>query len=247
MLSASETVQILKRVHMFADTPDEVLFNAVSFFTTVTVPGGATVFHKGEPGDSMYVIVTGQIRVHDGEMTLNFLDQHAVFGEMAALDPEPRSATATAATDTLLLRLAQQDFAALMQQRAEVLQGVIHVLCQRLRARMRDLHSDYNYMQQFARVTAAAAAVEANVFEPESLAEVAARTDELGQLARVFQRMAREVYAREQRLKREVHDLRIEIDQFRTSSQVAAITDSDYFQDLQRKAETLRQQISERE
>jgi DNA-binding NtrC family response regulator len=68
--------------------------------------------------------------------------------------------------------------------------------------RLRD--QEKSYLQNVARVTTAAAAVETGAFELESLTDVAKRTDELGQLARVFQNMAREVYAREERLKREV-------------------------------------------
>jgi hypothetical protein len=48
------------------------------------------------------------------------------------------------------------------------------------------------------------------------------------------------VHAREQRLKQEVQQLRIEIDEARTARQVAEITETDYFQDLQRKADQLR-------
>jgi CheY-like chemotaxis protein len=104
--------------------------------------------------------------------------------------------------------------------------------------RLRDL--EIEYLRNVDHVTAAAAAVEAGEFDPATIEQVAARSDELGQLARVFQRMAREVYAREQRLKREVHRLRIEIDERRTARQVAEITESDYFQELQRKVDTLR-------
>ena len=68
--------------------------------------------------------------------------------------------------------------------------------------RLRD--QEVSYLQDVGRVTTAAAAVEAGAFEPESLTDVAKRTDALGQLARVFQEMSREVYAREERLKREV-------------------------------------------
>jgi len=68
--------------------------------------------------------------------------------------------------------------------------------------RLRD--QEVAYLQNVSSVTNAAAAVETGVFEPESLTEVAKRTDELGRLARVFQGMAREVYAREERLKRDV-------------------------------------------
>jgi DNA repair ATPase RecN len=89
-------------------------------------------------------------------------------------------------------------------------------------------------------ITRAAAAVENSEFDPQSLAQAALRDDALGQLARVFQRMATEVYSREQRLKQEVQQLRIEIDQVKMAEQVAQITDSDFFVDLQRKASRLR-------
>jgi HAMP domain-containing protein len=102
----------------------------------------------------------------------------------------------------------------------------------------------YVHMEQYLRnvdhVTSAAAAVEAGEFDPKTIEQVAAREDELGQLARVFQRMAREVLAREQRLKQEMQQLRIEIDETRTARQVAEITETDYFRDLQRKADRLR-------
>ena len=90
------------------------------------------------------------------------------------------------------------------------------------------------------RLTTAARAVETAHFEPESLDDVARRKDELGQLARVFQRMAREVYGREQRLKEEVSSLRIEIDEAKKARQVAEITETDYFQHLQQRAKQLR-------
>jgi len=104
--------------------------------------------------------------------------------------------------------------------------------------RLRD--QEIEYLHNVDHVIAAAAAVEAGEFDPETLARVATRRDELGRLARVFQRMAREVHAREQRLKQEVQQLRIEIDEARTARQVAEITETDYFQDLQRKADQLR-------
>jgi CheY-like chemotaxis protein len=104
--------------------------------------------------------------------------------------------------------------------------------------RLRD--QEIEYLHNVDHVIAAAAAVEAGEFDPETLARVATRRDELGRLARVFQQMAREVYAREQRLKQEVQQLRIEIDEARTARQVAEITETDYFQDLQRKADQLR-------
>jgi two-component system, cell cycle response regulator len=104
--------------------------------------------------------------------------------------------------------------------------------------RLHDL--ELEYIEQVGYIVDAARAVESAAFAPESLDAVAARDDALGQLARVFRRMAREVIAREQALEREVRQLRIEIDATRAATQVAEITETDYFQDLQRKADELR-------
>lgn len=244
MASTLEKMLILKTVKIFADTPDEVLNEVVELLQELEVEAGETIFEKGDMGTSMYIIVSGRVRVHDDEMTLNYLGTRSVFGEMAALDPEPRSASVTAVEPTRLFRLDQALFYGLMQKRIEVVQGVIHVLCQHLRARMRDLREDFTYMQQFARVTAAAVAIENDLYDPHTLDEVAQRTDELGQLARVFQRMAREVSARQERLKQQVQELRVEIDQARKARQVAEITETEFFQTLRQRARTLRQEVT---
>lgn len=104
--------------------------------------------------------------------------------------------------------------------------------------RLRDL--ELEYLEQVGHVVNAATAVEAETFEAGSLDGVAARQDALGQLARVFQRMAREVYVREQRLKQQIQDLRIEIDQAKQAKQVSEITESEYFKSLHSQAEGLR-------
>lgn len=104
--------------------------------------------------------------------------------------------------------------------------------------RLRDL--ELEYLEQVGRVTEAAAAVEAGTFAVKGLAAVAARTDALGSLARVFQRMANEVRAREARLQQQVLELQIVIDEERQVKKVAEITESDYFQRLRGQAADLR-------
>jgi len=105
--------------------------------------------------------------------------------------------------------------------------------------RLRDI--ELEYLEQVNHVINAAAAVEAGTFEGDSLNPVAAREDTLGQLARVFQNMAREVHAREQSLRRLVQDLRVEIDEVKKERQVAEITETEYFRDLVAKAQRLRE------
>jgi PleD family two-component response regulator len=104
--------------------------------------------------------------------------------------------------------------------------------------RLRDQEIDY--LRQVDRLTAAAAALETDTFDPTTLTDVAARTDALGQLTRLFQRMAGEFQRREQQLKKQVQELRIEVDKARQNQQVSKITGTDYFQQLRGKATDLR-------
>jgi DNA-binding response OmpR family regulator len=107
--------------------------------------------------------------------------------------------------------------------------------------RLRD--QEVLYLKDVAHVTDAAAAVESGTFAAQTLADVAARADELGRLARIFERMALEVQAREQRLKQQIQELRIEVDEAKKAQQVAEITETDYFHDLREKARTLRNKV----
>jgi DNA-binding response OmpR family regulator len=118
-----------------------------------------------------------------------------------------------------------------------VLQARIGASLEKKRLRDKEKH----YLQEVARVTEAAASVEAGNFNPDTLNEVSNREDALGQLARVFQNMARQVYAREQMLRQQVQELRIEIDQAKRVRQVADITENDYFKNLLGRAQELRE------
>lgn len=235
-----EKINVLQAISIFANTPRSILAEVAELLEEVDYRTGDLIFAKGDLGTSMYVVVTGSVWVHDGDMGIATLYARDVFGEMAALDPEPRSASVTAVEDTRLFQLRQKDLHQIMMRSPAITEGIIEILCQRVRARVSDMKEDFLYMQQFAKVTSAAAAVEAGVYVPEALDDVALRNDALGQLARVFQRMVREVYAREESLKRQVAELRIEIDEAKKAQQVAEITETDYFQALQQRASNMR-------
>lgn len=81
----------------------------------------------------MYIIIPGKVRVYDGDKTINVLGEREIFGEQGLLDPEPRSASVTALEETGLFRLDRDAFYELMASDIEVVRGIMHVLCQRLR------------------------------------------------------------------------------------------------------------------
>jgi nitrate/nitrite-specific signal transduction histidine kinase len=96
------------------------------------------------------------------------------------------------------------------------------------------------YLEEVQKITAAAA-VEKGTFSVSSLNEVANREDELGQLARVFQTMVQQVKMREEKLKQQVEELRIEIDRSKQAQQVAEIVATDSFKTLKAKLQKLKQ------
>lgn len=104
--------------------------------------------------------------------------------------------------------------------------------------RLRDLELDH--LQQVERVIHAAHSLEAGEYDRVALGPVTARDDALGTLARVFDRMAGEVVAREERLRRQVAELRIEIDRGQVGAQAAEVTESAYYQRLAGEAASLK-------
>ena len=135
MLSTIERVLLLRTVAMFAETPDDVLADVAALMREVHAEPGQRIIEKGELGTAMYILVTGSARAHDGDVDLATMGERDVFGELAALDPEPRSASVTANEDSVLLSLEHAPLMELVGDRPEVARGVIRFLCQRVRAR----------------------------------------------------------------------------------------------------------------
>ncbi|MFN8489930.1 MAG: cyclic nucleotide-binding domain-containing protein [Caldilineaceae bacterium] len=140
MLLPIEKVMILKTVDIFAQAPDEILTDIAALLKEVEAPSGAVIFEKGEQGDSMYIIVEGEVAALDRDQVFTRMGERQVFGEMALLDGEPRTASIRTTQPTRLLRLDQEPFYELMDDRIEITRGVIHVLLQRLRARTNDVN-----------------------------------------------------------------------------------------------------------
>lgn len=139
MYSTVEKVLILKSVNLFKSTPDDALAELSEIISEVEVPAGKNIVVKGEPGSSMFIIVNGKVAVVDGERVVNTLGERSVFGELALLDTEPRTATIHALEDSLLFRLDQEPFYELMSDRIEVAMGTIQMLAGNLRARVREV------------------------------------------------------------------------------------------------------------
>jgi hypothetical protein len=128
-----ERIMVLRSTRPFADTPEAILGSIVPIIREVSYPEGYEIFRKGDAGKCLYIIYTGQVDILDGHQHLAQFGPGDFFGELALLDTEPRSATAVAATPVLLLRIDQEDFYDLMEERPELLRNVMRLLCGRIR------------------------------------------------------------------------------------------------------------------
>jgi CRP-like cAMP-binding protein len=84
----------------------------------------------------MYILVEGSVRVHDGAQTINYVEAPEIVGELAVLDAAPRSASVTAMSTVKTFMLDRDNLYQLMSTRPEIMEGVIRMLCTRLRAGM---------------------------------------------------------------------------------------------------------------
>jgi CRP-like cAMP-binding protein len=128
-----EKVLLLKSLSIFKDTPETILAELAPLMIEEEVEQDTVIFEENEPGDCMYIILSGQIQIHKGKSTLAILKEKEVFGELSLLDAETRSATATAKTDCILFKIDQEPFYELIDTRPEVARGFIKILSNRLR------------------------------------------------------------------------------------------------------------------
>lgn len=128
-----EKVLLLKSLSIFKETPETILAELAPLMQEDQVEKNTVIFEENEPGDCMYIIFSGEIRIHKGKTTLAVLHEKEVFGELSLLDAETRSASATAITDCVLFKIDQEPFYELIDTRPEVARGFIKILCNRLR------------------------------------------------------------------------------------------------------------------
>lgn len=116
----------------------EELDEILNFSSERRVRRNQTIFQRGDNGSSMMAVLRGRVRIStvsgDGkEVTLNTINQGEIFGEIALLDGEPRSADATATEDTTLLVVERRNFLPFLRQNEDLFLRLLAVLCRRLR------------------------------------------------------------------------------------------------------------------
>ncbi|HKS30031.1 MAG TPA: DUF1003 domain-containing protein [Pyrinomonadaceae bacterium] len=137
-INLTEQQSALLLLPMFESLKENEIKQLAGLLTEVSYKAGETIFYEKEPGDAMYILRAGSVRiwVHDEdvkEVTLAELQPGAFFGELAVLDGSERSATAEAIKDSTLYRLSREDFHAFLLNHPPVALNMIREMGVRLR------------------------------------------------------------------------------------------------------------------
>lgn len=137
-MTTIERVIALQKVPLFADTPGRILAAVARRAAEVEFGAGERVIEEGAVESHLFALVRGRLRVQRGETTIATLEPGASVGELAALVPEPRSASVTALERSTLLRIEKDVLDELLRDWPELASGVIGALVAMLRRRAGD-------------------------------------------------------------------------------------------------------------
>ena len=123
----------LRQSDFFRYLPTEVLLEMTRLGETIHLPAGEVLFEEKSPGDALYCVFSGRLRVRIQKTQVNELSQGAVFGEIALLDSGPRSASISCIEDSVLLKISRETFSEVLQEHPFVVKQVAMTLAARIR------------------------------------------------------------------------------------------------------------------
>ena len=151
----------LRRIKMLADTDERLLASLLTYLEVVKVPPAGTVVKKGEQGDTLFMVLEGELRARvfiDGrESTLTTMGVGECFGELAIVDHGPRSADVVANQPSVLVKMSAAGLKKMFNEAPALAAPFMFSLTRVLAQRVRVLSKRYEDSIHFARTAAAAA------------------------------------------------------------------------------------------
>lgn len=168
-LASTETrIATLRKCKFLQGLKDSVLSDLAAKAEILSIDGGTKIITRGEDGSNMYFIISGSARVHHGEVVLANIGTGDVFGEMAVLDSEKRSASVTAENSTLLLVIERDMFYESLSTDPNAFKAVIHGVLQRGRGIIREVKTRSTKLMAYEKEMEIGRQIQAG-FLPKSL------------------------------------------------------------------------------
>lgn len=131
--------QAILRAHpLFGQLTADAISRLASYAHTKSFASGARIFEKGDPGSSLFAVGSGTVKISNQstggkDAVFNLIPAGGIFGEIALLDGQARTADAFALTNCELMVIDRRDFVPLVSQNPEIALKLIEILCQRIR------------------------------------------------------------------------------------------------------------------
>jgi len=240
----NETIAQLKKSSWFDELPDEMLTLLAQKIRKRNLSVDEILFHKGDVGDSLYIMLSGWVKIvtqdKDGnEIILNKVGAGEIIGEMALLDHERRSAGVVALEKTSTLELKREDFMEILKGQPDLALALIRNLSSRLR-------HNTSYIEKITEMSRRVARGDYSfIGETQPIkkrGEKVSAEDKLEQLQEEFYAMVQGVREREEELRKQVQKLTLEIDEKKRKQEFEEITSSDFYAHLKEQAKILRGQ-----
>jgi serine phosphatase RsbU (regulator of sigma subunit) len=151
------STNLLARIPFFTDLPADELDRIMAQLEIVNLTSGEILFREGDPGEHMYIVVSGDLEIlmapnTDNELILNRIPQGEYIGEMSLITGAPRTASVRAHGDVVLLSMSRTQLMDLLQDHPHLASTMVHVLSHRLDntnvSTFRDLTEKNRQLQQ---------------------------------------------------------------------------------------------------
>jgi CRP-like cAMP-binding protein len=135
---SSSKLSVLRKHPYFADLEPEAFEQLCRYAKHTTLKRGATIFSRGDPGTNLIAVISGTVKISisspDGRNAiLNLIGAGEIFGEIALLDGQPRTADATANSNCEIFTIDRREFIPFVRSQPTVAMKLIELLCGRLR------------------------------------------------------------------------------------------------------------------
>ena len=132
-LTTIEKIIFLKSVDIFEHATIEQLGRIAGLTEEARFESGQTIFKEGDPGDALYLILSGRVLIERNGVTIREIEKRDAFGTLEVLDFHPRAATAKAAGQVHALKLDGRQFHDLLALDIEMVESVFRMLCGHIR------------------------------------------------------------------------------------------------------------------
>ncbi len=132
-ISIEFLIKVLRKVFLFQNLPDHLVKQLSESIKTQEFDADKVIIEKGDEGNTMFVIISGKVKIHDGKEKVAEINEGSFFGEMALLDGEPRSMSVTTLEPTVVAIIHRNDFFNVLNDFPAISKNIITQLTRQLR------------------------------------------------------------------------------------------------------------------